>query len=372
MVNVSNLRRDAIVMSSITIGNIKLDATTLQDVTRNANRLMRALAADNTTRRRQTNRIVKEVLIWLWNTMVLPIYQHLAAHQGQKWRICWMPVGIMSFFPLHAAMSQDSSRLAIDLIISSYATTFKSLRFSRRKALAQPPTPLKATLVSMAETPNQGSLQFAGEEAEALRGVLGGSMAVSWLEQPTKAAVLEAVLEALGDSVVLHMSCHGIAEPDDPSSSRLLLCDWESDPLTVADLAAHRLPHARFCYLSACHAASNLAPELLDESIHLASAMQLAGFPRVVGTLWQVNDKGAMEISAMVWEELLKENSGADFSNAAEALNKATRALRDSKIRAESEGDIQLPRSAVYLGPVRLCRLMKNLNIKSIRKSIYP
>jgi CHAT domain-containing protein len=36
---------------------------------------------------------------------------------------------------------------------------------------------------------------------------------------------------------------------------------------------------------------------LLDESIHLASAFQLAGFPHVIATLWQTGDSAAVQVA---------------------------------------------------------------------------
>ena len=41
--------------------------------------------------------------------------------------------------------------------------------------------------------------------------------------------------------------------------------------------------------------------QLLDESINLSSAMQLAGYPSMVRTLWQVNDCDAAELSQDVY-----------------------------------------------------------------------
>lgn len=100
---------------------------------------------------------------------------------------------------------------------------------------------------------------------------------------PTRAHVLAE----LGRAAIVHLSCHGITDYNEPSSSRLLLSDSESEPLTVADITAQCLPCARVTCLSVCHAFVGQTADLLDEGIHLAGAFQLAGFPQVVGTLWR-------------------------------------------------------------------------------------
>lgn len=355
VINITSLRSDALVVNKDSIRSIRLEKAALDAVVKNANKLMKALKANTASRQRRTNQHLRDILSWLWEAVVGPIYDALAVEKGQRLRICWMPIGIMSFFPLHAATSNIPLSDALDLIVSSYGTAFKCLRLAHENAAraqqnqrASPATPMKATLVSMATTPGgHVDLEYAAQEVSSLEQTLSNSplFDITCLAQPSKADLLPA----LGDTVVLHMSCHGIALREEPSSSYLLLEDWEENPLTVADLAAHRLPKAQFCYLSACHAAANLAPELLDESVHLASAMQLAGFPHVVGTLWNIDDRRAMEVSKRFWEALLARGRGsqqstnpgdrmADFGGIAEALNAATVELKERTKRVELGG----------------------------------
>ena len=67
----------------------------------------------------------------------------------------------------------------------------------------------------------------------------------------------------------------------------LRLEDWKEDPLRVADLQTMNLrQHSPFlAYLSACGTGEMKENRLVDESIHLISAYQLAGFSHVIGTL---------------------------------------------------------------------------------------
>lgn len=146
------------------------------------------------------------------------------------------------------------------------------------------------------------------------------------------------VLSHIDASAIIHLSCHGFADETNPSSSCICLRDWQTDPLTIADIAARRLPCAQMAYLSACHAAVGRNPGLQDESIHLAGAFQIAGFPRAVGTLWQVDDQRAMQVSQRVWASLLEADGSINFGKTAVSVNVAVRQLREKTKTVEIDG----------------------------------
>ena len=85
---------------------------------------------------------------------------------------------------------------------------------------------------------------------------------------------------------------------------------------------------------------------LLDEAMHLGSGFLLAGFTRVVGTLWEVEDQTAAEFTKTIYANLETNPSVADPSRAAVALHEATRTLRERLINAPL-----LWASHVYIGP---------------------
>lgn len=70
------------------------------------------------------------------------------------------------------------------------------------------------------------------------------------------------------------------------------------------------------------------SPELADEAIHLTSAFQLAGFPHVVGTLWEIDDAIAVDIADNFYSGLQAGKGTIETSNAAQALHDAIRAAR--------------------------------------------
>ena len=78
-------------------------------------------------------------------------------------------------------------------------------------------------------------------------------------------------------------------------------------PLTVSDLTSLNIESAKLAYLSACHTSTMRDFHLLDESISLSSAVQLSGYPSVVGSLWQVRDSHSAEVARDVYTWILKE-----------------------------------------------------------------
>ena len=91
------------------------------------------------------------------------------------------------------------------------------------------------------------------------------------------------------------------------------------------------LDRSMLAYLSACHTANYTSETLLDEAIHIASGFQLAGFPHVIGTLWEANDLKAREVAVEFYKNLFNSmDSGRGFADGivAEALHRAVASLR--------------------------------------------
>ena len=85
----------------------------------------------------------------------------------------------------------------------------------------------------------------------------------------------------------------------------MLLEDWNTKLLAVATLLEINLCKCSpfLAYLSAC-GTGQVKQEKYDESIHLISAFQLAGFRHVISTLLEVNDASCVEISGITYEEI--------------------------------------------------------------------
>ena len=176
-------------------------------------------------------------------------------------------------------------------------------------------------VVGMPTTPGQKDISFVKVEMDELQTLIPSC---TILQNPKKTEVLPMI----PNHQITHFSCHGYSSVADPSQSKLLLDDWNVAPLTVSDLAALNARLPQLAFLSACHTASIGDFKLLDESINLTSAFQLAGYPSVVGSLWQVTDEHAPDIAKNVYAWMLVDGNRLDTLGSAEGLHRAVRYLR--------------------------------------------
>ena len=134
--------------------------------------------------------------------------------------------------------------------------------------------------------------------------------------------------------MLFRSACHGIST-ENPADSHLVLskpCTTpflngvyieEADKLCVRDIAAKRLKSGRLAFLSACSTAYNKAEYLADETTHMASSFQIAGFHHVIGTLWPADDKACVMMARSFYSSLLKTNDVAvAYRNAIMKLRK--------------------------------------------------
>ena len=136
------------------------------------------------------------------------------------------------------------------------------------------------------------------------------------------------VAEELQKNEFVHLACHGIPDPKQPFESGFALGDGL---LKVENIMRYELQNAQFTYLSACHTTVG-DEESPDEVIHLAAAMQFAGFRSVIGTMWAVDDGHTNEITSKFYQHMLDESGRLDHTRAALALHRTMNSLRLSKI----------------------------------------
>jgi CHAT domain-containing protein len=335
-INVSRYRSDAIAVTSAGITSIPLPSLTIDVLTEQATAFDEALRARTEPQKRSpAQETLSQVLQWLWDTTTGPVLDHLGYQSpasGTWPRIWWAPGGPLSGLPLHAAgyHRQRDGRTVIDRVISSYTPTIRALASARAHGSATQPG--SSLIVAMPGSPGASPLPGTAREVRLVRERLPeATVLIADSDRGQPPPVKAEVLAHLADADIVHFACHATSDPDDPSRSLLVLQDHDRDPLTIASLAPVRLDHAQLAYLSACQTSRTTSGNLSDEAIHLTSAFQLAGYPHVIGTLWEVNDHTAARTAVMFYDELQSAPGTFDTSTAARALHDTVRALRGQR-----------------------------------------
>ncbi|GAA4880737.1 CHAT domain-containing protein [Saccharopolyspora cebuensis] len=314
LVNVSRFRCDALVLAAGTLVAIPLPELTFTDAARNADRFAEAIDASNEPgREHDSGQVISEILNWLDDTVTGPVLARLPCDGARVW---WSPGGPLTALPLHAAGRPGNS--VLDRVISSYTPTVRALG-NARSAAAKPGRSRAMMTVAVPEPDTAPPLPHAYQEADAV-GELWSATAFTGAD-----ATPDRVLDALARHGYAHFACHGVHDPAEPSASSLLL---HGRPLTMLEMSRAHLPDARLAVLSACHTARG-APRLADEALHLAGAFQLAGFPSVVATLWQVNDRIASRIALAFHTRLAATGMPPAPDRAAAVLHEVLHQFRD-------------------------------------------
>jgi hypothetical protein len=165
-------------------------------------------------------------------------------------------------FPVDALMQEG--RYLIPLVVQIYAAAGKAAERLLGLALQWP-----------------SSLPHARAELESIADMLPNGHSRTLYEHQ---AGRQPLLDALAGANLVHLSCHGQFQPDDPLESGLLLADGQ---LTLREILAPgftALDSARLAVLSACQTAIADFRNLPDESIGLPAGLTQAGVPSVVGT----------------------------------------------------------------------------------------
>lgn len=336
------------------------------------------------------------LLLWLWEAAVEPIFQklgfdsiaqdisRLTVEDNSKLpRVWWIGVGPLAMAPFHAAgdHSPGSTRNTMSQANSSYIPTIKALVYARQKRL-QLSASSRLLLINMPTTPDTpaipdipghpGTPAVPGTPASpatastpAILGTNGtptiyrsvpipGTPAKKWkplhsahkevkeiinvasaLSTKLDSPAVNEVLEQLPEYQVIHFACHGVSNAHNPSNSHLLLAgNTGSGPgkLTVGDISKMNLKNAQVAYLSACCTADNPSAKLADESIHIASGFQLAGFSHVLATLWASNDDACRQV-AVKFYDLLFNGRRNDHRDVSTAFHHAVNTLRTRNLR---------------------------------------
>jgi hypothetical protein len=256
---------------------------------------------------------------WGWSAAASPLIGCLRpTAPDRRLRLVVIPMGVLGLVPWHAACWEDSAgrrHYAVEDAVWSYSVSARAFCESARH-------PTRAVRSALIVGDPSGDLAFAGLEARAIQrrfypnGTYLGDGADATGSAATPAAVLAWLAHATGPSL-LHLSCHGRAEPSHPGDSHLVLAGGEI--LSVRNLFdASRLAELELdqVYLAAC-TTSTIGVDY-DESLSLATAFVAAGAHTVFGALWPVPDA---ETSLLMY--LVHHHLNADACAPVDALHRA-------------------------------------------------
>ncbi len=288
----------------------------------------------------KVNPKLRKLLDWLWRAVVKQVVVKLNLKPNYSTNaslklplIRWVTFGPFAQTPLHAAGQYRGQKPAMlsHYAISSYLPSIRYATLTHRRYSSDSsisPNTLLMIGMPKTDTTRQGErladLDF-DRERDCITTALRGRFDLNYLINPEMGA-----LESLLSHVRLaHFTCHGLLHASDPLLSRLVIWKDDSRPLTVASIRKMAIPGAKLAFVSACHSAiyrketdegensqqqkdqeddqidgnSYVGDDDDDEPpIHLARALQYAGFPAVVGTLWHAYQDSAIEISGHFYQ----------------------------------------------------------------------
>ncbi len=272
---------------------------------------------------------ILKILRLLWREVVAPIVERLSSMGiPTQSRVWWIPCASFSTLPWHAAGLYDGKSPKSDfpsLYISSYTSTLSGLLRVKPDNRIHDSTAKVATQKLLFVGHTGGNLTKIGVELSVIQSIKRLNTEAVLEEEATQ----KKLLDKLPRYPWAHFSCHGVVLPEQPLNSYFQLEEWR---LPVKDIIGSHLSDAEFAFLSACHSAA--AGDLLpDESIHLAGALQFAGFRSVIGTMWEMYDSEGPAITKDFYRKLIQ--SGGRYTDAAGALHHAIRRCAKNKLGPE-------------------------------------
>lgn len=206
----------------------------------------------------------------------------------------------------------------MDQVVSSYTSTIRSLRHAKAEISTSDEVKFLIAAVTRRE------LMTAETEAKIVRKMIVANGAreddVVLLKKISK----QTLSEALPNYNVEHFVCHAKANIN-PSESCLILTLGER--FTLSELARVKFQAGALAFLSACSTSIGQEGPWQDEGLTLTNAFQVAGFARVVGTMWDAEALASMEIAERFYR--LMQN---DLTRSPKALHEAVKEVRYLKL----------------------------------------
>ncbi|KAG8791486.1 hypothetical protein FRC12_009076 [Ceratobasidium sp. 428] len=271
----------------------------------------------------EENYPIESTLQMLWSDLIEPVlgalgYMEPPVCRGDLPHITWCLTGALSFLPVHAAGDYTKQGCSLfDYAISSFTPSVSALL----APLGSPEEYSGILAIGQAHTPGLAPLPGTVTELEK---IIAQADTASLTRLEGAQATTEATLAALDSRSWVHFACHASQNVASPTESAFHL---HNGSLDLATIARKQLKHADLAFLSACQTATGDA-DLPQEAVHLAAGMIVAGYRRVIATLWSINDEDAPLVAEKFYAYMLDKEI-ANEGKAAKALHHAVGCLRD-------------------------------------------
>ncbi|KAJ7631788.1 CHAT domain-containing protein [Mycena rosella] len=259
----------------------------------------------------ETQSSLEGVLTWLWENVVIYVYQALESHDISNGRLWWLPTGAFKGLPLHAAAKSDQ-------FIQSYTSSLESLLAASSERSCNPPLRLGV----VGTLGNQEALaSFPGvvQEANTIMAIVGKENAQYLIRDQ---GTVEAMKLQLRECSWIHIAGHGKQDRIEPLKSFIQLYGGHLELETIVRMD---LPNADFAFLAICETFARTADEA-----DMVGGFIVAGFRGVIGTMWTMQDKDGPPLADTFYTHLFANGRKPQASDAAKALQLSVRKMRDA------------------------------------------
>ena len=274
-----------------------------------------------------------EITRQLWESAMGPLAAALhdlglpPASDTDAPQVTLIPAGLLAILPLHAAWTEDGADPTAPPLLPGRVRR-ELCTIGHHPA----PRPQRSRAGRRHHAAGGGRTQAAHAWRPTANSTAEVNAVANCFAHPTllrrEEAAEAAVLSALPAADVVHLSCHGSNNWDNPLDSGLLMAHDEL--LTVRDVLALRLAPKRLISLSACETGL-VGTALPDEVVMLPSALLQAGFAGAVASLWSVADVSTAMLMARFYTAWREEGL-----EPVQALRVAERWVRDTTNREKA------------------------------------
>ena len=330
ILNVDQARCDAIIVDRNTPAQLlRLSNLTFRDALQWATRLREAnghFVNGQISGSEFERHTLLPILRELWDTVCNPVLSAIEANRPLPRRIWWCPTGPLTFLPIHAAGPYRKGQLGLmDRVVSSYTPTINALWRSHESSKS---APFRLLAVSQPDTPDHAAIPNASLEIETIREICPNPPERLTCLEGSQGTVAN-VTDAFKHHNWFHFACHGRQDLNYAFDSSFILHDGD---FRLSRLMITDVPDVEFAMMLACSMSTG-DDKLPDECIHMAAGLQYSGARGMVSTMWPIADEDAVLVTKEFYQHMFRDPSREpDATEAAEALHKATLALKAARV----------------------------------------